>query len=235
MNGLLVLVEGQTEETFCDDLLRPHLTSRGFISVAARLMGNARLRTNRGGVRGWQDVRKDIVRHLRQDFGAVVTTMVDFYGMPHGANSQNAWPGRADAERLPFEQRGPFVEAAIAADVCGAMGQDWRPDQFVAFVLMHEFESLLFSDCAAFAAGIGKPESEADFSAIRNQFRTPEEINDSPQTHPSQRIIDIVPGYQKPLQGVLAALEIGLDPMREECHHFRGWLERLETIVTPSP
>ncbi|MEO7717517.1 MAG: DUF4276 family protein, partial [Capsulimonas sp.] len=36
------------------------------------------------------------------------------------------------------------------------------------------------------------------------------------------------PGYVKPLYGTLAALEIGLDTIREQCPHFRSWLERLE-------
>ncbi len=37
------------------------------------------------------------------------------------------------------------------------------------------------------------------FEAIRQQFTTPEEINDSPDTAPSKRMESIVPGYEKPL------------------------------------
>ena len=57
--------------------------------------------------------------------------------------------------------------------------------------------------------------------AIRDQFATPEEIDDSPVTAP----------YEKPLLGVLAMLEIGLARIRAECLHFDGWLTRLEAHV----
>ena len=67
--------------------------------------------------------------------------------------------------------------------------------------------------------------------AIRGAFSSPEEINDSPQTHPSRRIVDLMPNYQEPLFGNLAALEIGLGRIRAECPHFRAWLERLEQLV----
>lgn len=45
---------------------------------------------------------------------------------------------------------------------------------------------------------------------------------------PSKRIAALVPGYEKPLLGVLAALQIGLSAMRAECPHCRIWLELLE-------
>jgi hypothetical protein len=75
---------------------------------------------------------------------------------------------------------------------------------------MHEFEGLLFSDCAAFSRGIGRPDLAAGLQEIRDQFATPEEIDDSPVTAPSKRVEGLVPGYEKPLLGVLAILEIGL-------------------------
>lgn len=66
------------------------------------------------------------------------------------------------------------------------------------------------------------PELSAEFQAIRNQFKTPEEINDSPQTAPSKRITNLISNYQKPLMGILAILEIGLESIRRECPFFRN-------------
>jgi hypothetical protein len=111
------------------------------------------------------------------------------------------------------------------------MGDRFNLSRFVPFVIMHEFEGLLFSDCAAFSRGIYRPDLEPAFRAIREQFATPEEINDSPDTAPSKRIQGIVTGYQKPLLGVLAVLEIGLTAIRAECPHFDGWLKTLESHV----
>jgi len=224
-----VVVEGETEETFVNEVLAPHLYASGFTVVSARLMGNARQRSRRGGIRGWDEVRRDIVRHLRQDPGIIVTTMVDYYQLP--SQKARAWPGRAHASKLAFSNKASHVESELAAAIQTEMGASWKASRFVPFVVMHEFEGLLFSDCAKFAAGIGRPAVEAQFQSIRNDFASPEEINDSPTTHPSKRIEQILPDYQKPLHGNLAALEIGFDLIRKECPHFSEWIDRLEALA----
>jgi len=109
------------------------------------------------------------------------------------------------------------------------MGPSFDAGRFVPFIVMHEFEGLLFSDCASFSRGIGRPDLEVRFREIRKNFATPEEINDSPDTAPSKRVKDLVPGYEKPLLGVLAVLEIGIARIRGECLHFDGWLNQLES------
>ena len=229
MPRLLIHVEGQTEEAFVNELLRDHLLAKGYKSVSARIVGNARLRSLRGGIRPWRSVRQDVINHLRQDPTCIATTMVDYYGLP--CEGPAAWPGRAAASGLHPTKRGRMVEESMAEDLIADMGNRVNPQRFVPFVVMHEFEGLLFSDCAAFSNGIGRPNLESDFRAIRNQFATPEEIDDSPLTAPSKRIQALVPGYQKPLLGTLAALTIGLARIRGECPHFNEWLDRLESLI----
>ena len=126
-----------------------------------------------------------------------------------------------------YKKRVDDVANAISLE----MGANFDTDRFVPFVIMHEFEGLLFSDCAAFARGIGQLALEPSFQAIRDQFTTPEDINDSPNTAPSKRIINLMPEYDKPLYGNLAALEIGLDCIRQACPHFRNWLSKLEALA----
>lgn len=230
MARLLVLVEGETEETFVNEILRPHLygsVEYGYEKVGARLIGNARQRDRRGGIRSWSSVRSDTLGHLKEDQGSVVTTMVDYYALPQ--TGARAWPGRAEAGRLPFAQKAVMVEDALHTDIRQNMGRNFDARRFIPFVMMHEFEGLLFSDCDRFASGIGRPDLAPKFQTIRDQFATPEEINDSSITAPSKRVQKLVPGYQKPLLGVLAVIEIGLDKLRAECPHFRHWIERLET------
>lgn len=230
MSRLLVHVEGETEETFVNEILAPHLCGYGYRKVSARLVGNARLRDRRGGIRAWSAVRNDILNHLREDPGCSATTMVDYYALPRSGGKE--WPGRADAGLLPFAQKSPSVNAALHADICRDMGGRFNPQRFIPFVMMHEFEGMLFSDCERFASGIGQPPLTTKFQAIRNQFNSPEEINDSPLTAPSKRVQDLVPGYEKPLLGTLAILEIGLEPIRRECPHFALWLAQLEQLAT---
>ena len=189
-------------------------------------MGNARQRDRRGGIRSWTSVRGDIIRHLKEDAGCMVTTMVDYYGLPQTGG--RAWPGRETAGSLPFAQKALTVERALSEDICRELGQGFDSERFVPYVMMHEFEGLLFSDCERFSEGIGRPDLAVAFQSVRDQFSSPEEINDSPVTAPSKRVEQLVPGYEKPLLGTLAVLEIGLDAIRRECPHFREWLNRLE-------
>ena len=110
------------------------------------------------------------------------------------------------------------------------MGSGFNPNRFVPYVMIHEFEAMLFSDCELFSRVVGRRDLVSQFQAIRDAFESPEEIDDSPLTAPSKRIMALFPGYQKPLMGTLAVLEIGLKTIRRECPHFRSWLERLESV-----
>ena len=228
MARLLIHVEGETEETFVNEVLRPHLYMRGYENVGARLVGNARLRDRRGGIRAWNTVRKDIIKHLKEDQGCLATTMVDYYGLPQ--TGSKAWPGRAAAGTLPFAQKAATVEHALSADIYYELGEGFDPSRFIPFVVIHEFEGLLFSNCALFSQGIGRLDLADAFQAVRDEFGSPEEINDSPFTAPSKRVERLVQGYQKPLLGTLAILEIGLANIRRECPHFNEWLSRLEAL-----
>jgi len=226
MARLLIHVEGQTEEDFVNEVLRDHLVSRGYHSVEARIVGNARLRERRGGIIPWTSAKKDISNHLQEDRACFTTTMVDYYALP------GKWPGRAQStSRGSTEEKARCVESAMLDDLATEMGTGFNSQRFVPFVVMHEFEGLLFSDCIAFSRAIGRLDLERKFQDTREQFRTPEEIDDSPDTAPSKRIEALEPRYQKPLLGVRAAQEIGLPRIQEECPHFRALLNQLETLL----
>jgi hypothetical protein len=69
MCRLLIQVEGETEETFVNNILTPHLYNYGYSKVGARLLGKARMRANRGGICSWLIVRKEILNRLKEDRG----------------------------------------------------------------------------------------------------------------------------------------------------------------------
>lgn len=228
MRRLLIHVEGQTEETFVDEVLAPYLYRRGYSFVSARLIGNSRIRNRRGGSRAWTAVRKELLNHLNEDPSCLTTIMVDYYRMR--SSGPNAWPGRHDAARMAFEQRAVTVENALKNDLLEAGGDD-NVRRFVPYVAMHEFEGMLFSDCTKFADGIGHPNLAPEFQAIRDRFDSPEAINDSEETAPSRRIAGLLPEYDKPFHGVLAALRVGIDRIIAECPHFREWMRRLDLLA----
>ncbi len=227
MTRLLLHVEGRTEVLFVNEILASHLYGLGFLSVTARLMGGARASKQRGGVRSWESVRREIVNNLRTDSELIVSTMVDYYGMP------SDWPGRSDASvGIPSpSDRARVIEDALLEVVRSEMGADFNPNRFVPYVMMHEFEAMMFSDCDVLGSAIGRQDLTASLQAVRDEFESPEEIDDSPDTAPSKRIESLLPGYQKPIMGVQAAQGIGVDTIRRECPHFADWLHRLESLV----
>ena len=236
MSRLFIQVEGPTEEDFVNEVLRPHLVAHHqYHSVDARILGNSRLREKRGGIRGWPVVKKEIVERLKNDRGVFITMLVDYYALPAGALTDGGWPGRAAAATLPFAKKALSVERGLAADIASELPEPRDHRRFIAFIVMHEFEALLFSDPVAMARGFNHAEAAPDFAAIAGQFPTPEEINDSPLTAPSKRIIKVFDDrgydrYEKPLLGNLAALEITLPVIRDKCPLFGAWLSKLEKL-----
>ena len=147
------------------------------------------------------------------------TTMIDLYGLPSG------FPGLTESRRLADPvARVRFLEGWFADDI--------GHHRFVPYIQLHEFEALLFSDPQSFAVafpGIGA--EVAKLEAIRQQFGTPELIDDGPDTCPSRRICGILPQYVKPTSGPLIVNRIGLARLRAECPHFAEWLANLISKV----
>src|SRR5258708_15685007 len=129
MARVLIHVEGETEETFVNEVLGPYRYWRGYFRVSARLMGNARQRDRRGGVRPWNAVKQDIVTHLKEDQQCLASCMVDYYALPQ--TGERAWPGREKAGRLPFPQKAPSVQEALLADVRIEMGTAFDSRRFL--------------------------------------------------------------------------------------------------------
>ena len=212
---LIVLVEGKTERDFVDRILAPHLQRIGYSSVYPSLIAAVG-----AGICDWGRAKTNIVRQLRAN--ARVTTMVDYYGLPQD------WPGRAESGAQPSHLKADFVESAILEDM---RGED-AAENLIPYVMLHEFEVILFSDCEKFAAAIGYPQLTSAFQEIRDQFPTPEDIDDSREGAPSKRIEALLAPdvYRKPPVGLRGTMAIGLDAIRAECPHFAKWMDSLDAI-----
>ena len=95
---------------------------------------------------------------------------------------------------------------------------------------MHEFEGLLFSRPEAFSFCIKLEGDILKLKEIRDSHTSPEEIDDSPLTAPSKRILKIFPAYKKVLHGVNIAREIGMYAITSECKHFSDWVLRISSL-----
>jgi hypothetical protein len=222
MSRVYIVVEGQTEEAFVNDVLGPILHPQGVYPYPC-LIGRP---GHKGGRVSYERAKRDVTLFLKQDQTAFCTTMFDFYGLGPG------FPGKSPPGNLPGAQQVAGIEAAIKADLLAtlpaALGVEAR---FLPYLQLHEYEGLLFSDPEAFARGIYEPNLIPIFKRIRDEFPTPEDINDDPDTAPSKRVVAAHPAYRKPLYGALAALAVGIETMRRECPRFNQWVGRLETLA----
>ena len=214
MIRVYLLVEGQTEEAFVNELFVPHY-ARINIFLTPIIVSTSP--GHRGGVVSYGKVMPQIEKLCKQDADAHVSTLFDLYALPSDfpGKSNPAYAALADGQR-----KAEFLEAKLATDI--------GHRNFLPNLLVHEFEALLFTQIDAF-----KQWTDDDLEPLRHARKStqPEDINDSPQTAPSKRIRDVMPSYQKTVHGPLIALEIGLDAMRAACPHFDRWLKRVEGLV----
>jgi len=215
---LFIVAEGPTEQTFINDVLGPALNGLGVYPTVVRI---GKPGAKFGDV-SFLRARRDIEGLLRNP-NAFVTTLFDFYGLG------NDWPGFPLPANEPLIRKAGKIESAAWEAICHEFGD--HPDvgrRLWVYLQMHEFEGLLFSDPVAFANGIYRPKLADPFARIRNDFRTPEHINGDPMTAPSKRILRIHPEYEKPVEGTLGAIAVGLQKIRRECSRFNDWVSWME-------
>lgn len=205
MVRLLALVEGPTERNFGQKVLAPHFGHLG-IEFHPRVIGKP---GHKGGVRRWEPAKREIVGLIRQETTSVFTTMFDYYGLP------NDWPGKRQVSlpALPAPGAVQKIEEAIEDEI----RDELRPThiRFLAYIALHEFEALLFSNTQVLANVTGDPGHQLKFDQIVADCGGCEQINEGPTTAPSKRIKSICRGYNKVVDGVVAAERMGLNAIRE--------------------
>ena len=218
------IVEGQTEETFVNQTLRPHLADRSISAcVLCVSTGHNQGFTYRGGLSSYIQAKNDIMAWITEDQGldARFTTMFDLYRLPAD------FPGYGDA----MQMQDPYDRVRVLEN---AMEKDIADTRFIPYIQLHEYEALLLSDPQKLdlqfhdcATGIQR------LIEMTCGFDSPELINDGPNTAPSKRIIGEIGEYsgRKASAGPIVAGYIGLPALRSKCSHFGGWLDKLESLV----
>ena len=215
-----VICEGQTEEMFVNLILTSHFAERG-IEVVPKIIGTS---GHQGGNVGYKRIVNDIRLLLQGDRTSRITTFIDFYGI------YSNFPGVREARKLRTAQE--RFETVIHAFL-EQLAMDFPEEEvsrIIPYIQMHEFEGLLFSAPEDVAIGILQPHLWKKFAKILFAFDTPEDINDSIETAPSKRILQIFRGYQKVLHGSIIVKRIGLQKIRDHCPLFNAWIEVLESI-----
>lgn len=211
MKRLFIVVEGQTEEAFVKELMAPYFIQNGIYDIRPVLIQTSK--GHKGGFVNYEHLKNDLLRLLKsQGQDIVVTTFVDYFRCPE-------LPNQNDIDTLPSHiQKVEAMEKSISDDI--------NDRRFIPYIQLHEFEALLFSATNGFEMYFEDKISE-EIQCIIDSFDNPEDINSSPETAPSKRLIRIIPYYDKVIYGNIVALEIGLSTILSKCPRFRRWISSL--------
>ncbi len=226
MARLHILVEGQTEETFVNSVLRPHLADLG-VWVDARCLNTKkkiRRRQDVGGILPYGKAKADLERWINEDSNedSWFSTMFDLYGLPYD------FPKFDDARK----QQDPLNRVKMLEK---AFSDEINYTRFIPYIQLHEFEAILFCDPTKFRSEFfNKDQSINKLNQILEQFTSPEHINDTLEGAPSKRIIKEIPEYEgrKVSAGPLIAESIGIRTIRDKCRHFGKWMTSLECLAS---
>lgn len=218
--NVLISVEGQTEETFVRDVLRPHVQQYGLwltpVIVKTRRVPNAT--DYRGGYVPYSKLKQEVLRLLGDSSAMAVTTMYDLYALPQD------FPGGDTVPQTSGATKAAYLEDALCQDIAYP--------KFRPYLQVHEFEALLFADIEQVNVSLSGGNHELDqLRKIQHAFPSPEEIDDGANTAPSKRIKHLFPDYEKVLNGPQITRRIGLARLRAACSHFDEWVAWLESLT----
>jgi len=215
MKRIYIYCEGQTEESFINNILQPYFFNVG-IYVIPIICTTKRTKQGKfkGGVITYSKIKRELQKLCGEHRNELVTTMFDYYAMPEDTPN-------ISCDESDIHKRIELIEDAINKDL-------GIPNCRFNFML-HEFEGLLFSYPEAFAA-IADDTVVEEIQNIRDTAETPEHINNSPETAPSKRLLKLMPQYSKVRNGILVAQKIGIDKLLEQCPHFRQWIEEIKAF-----
>ena len=223
MTRVLLLVEGQTEEAFSNFVLRRHLAPLGVFIEKASLLRTKELPAGKpfkGGVTTYGRMARD-VRRLLADTDAVVTTLIDYYGLP------NDFPGVDEqAETVSARPKVVALETAFAKDIGNP--------RFRPFLMLHEFEAWVFAAADHAEAHLGIHGLSNRLTDMVQEAGGAELVNNGPATHPSKRLDELLQSWHRRYGKVSDGPEIlrkaGLEVLRSACPHLDGWLSWIEAL-----
>ena len=215
MKRLIIIVEGHTEKEFVDNVLSPYLYAKGLQSVSC-----FKIKHTKGGLTKYRHLKTDLLNCVYEK-DVVVTTLIDFYALP------NDFPQYDEAARIEDKaERLTFLEAAIVDDIQSE--SDAYFPNLLPYIQLHEFEALVFSSLHSITSLFD--DDEADFAEIErivNAHSNPEDINDNPKTAPSKRLLKLIKGYHKVVDGIMIIEETGIETVLKKCTRFNSWVETL--------
>lgn len=214
MPRLIFIVEGDCEQRFINEHLVSYLSLKfPGVPMHAQKITTNRKKNVKGGNVNYELLKNEVRRTFAQG-GVLITTFLDFFRLP------TDYPGFS----VDVKQIGK-IEDAIRVDCAAIIPQA----SFLPYIQKHEFETLLFANPAGFINVVDSTEMSGIMNVLK-QFSTPEDINGSPKTAPSKRLLSIF-NYKKVADSALVMKDVDIDTLRSQCPRFDAWVGRLETAL----
>lgn len=220
MKRLVVIAEGETEESFVNNILIPYFNSLGIYNCIQCF----KTKHSNGGLSKYSYIKQDIINTIYET-DVVVTTMIDFYRIP------SDFPFFQHLEaNATHEEQVEILETKMKEDL--EQTQERKFDNFIPYIQLHEFEALIFSSIKGIDALFDR--TEIDYRGLQTVIDThpnPENINNGPNTAPSVRLKKLIPGYDKVVYGVDIIKKTGIDVVISKCPRFKEWIEKLKDAL----
>lgn len=216
MKRLIFIVEGETEERFVNEVLANYFCSKGIYNA----INCFKTKHSGGGLSKYSYIKKDILNVIYES-DIVVTTMLDFYRLPSDfpgyKNMKDTWESKNKVE---------YLEEELKRDIESLKGR--RFDNLIPYIQLHEFEALIFSSVSGVEMLFEPNEYDhKEFIKMCTEFKSPEDINNGPDTALSKRLQKLIPEYNKVLYGTDIVKEIGMEVILAKCPMFKRWINKL--------
>ena len=221
MKRLVIIAEGETEESFVNNIFCPFFCSKGIYNSIQCF----KTKHSHGGMSKYSYIKKDILNIIYEK-DVVVSMMIDFYRLP------SDFPGFNDLKvTQTHQEQANLLETRIKKDLEDSQNQLF--DNFIPYIQLHEFEALVFASISGIDSLFER--SEMDYNGLMNviqQYPNPEDINNHPDTAPSVRLKKLISGYNKVLHGIDIINTVGMAELLEKCPRFKTWIESMvEALV----
>ncbi len=227
MINVYIVVEGHSEEKFVKEVLTPYFSKKDIFLTAERVItgkdkiGNA----CKGGGNSYKLYKNHLEKRIKQFGGQdnyYFSTMTDFYALP------NDFPKLSKNKQTDIYKSISYLEDSFKSDI--------GYKNFIPYIQLHEFETLLYCDIDIFGDEFFDLEISNLSDKIKDdikEFDNLELINNSKITAPSKRLDKCTNGAycgRKTTSGINILKKIDISILRDKCKHFDEWISKIEGL-----
>lgn len=221
MKHLYIVVEGETESEFINQLVIPYFVSQDIITHIQPIIIK-----KSGGGHGYDNIehlKNTIEPLLYYKNEPIITTFIDHYGI----NSVRKLPNyEFCSQKQETEERIKCMEDNLFEIINSIKNYPF----FIPNIIRHEIETLFLSNPKdGFDLQLDK--IKEDVIELCSQFESVEDINHTLENAPSKRLERIYENnkqkYAKVVDGIQIAELTGIETILEKCPRFKKWLDKL--------